>query len=344
LLLMGVLSAAAGESVEAKSKTLFLIVDYLPAAVYAGDEIAVNVRVENSSKAAMDAELTLEGTRRDGANSSPRTQKVQCAAGGFASASFSVASAEMTAFALKLNSAGETVAKLNVDVLHDDEPWPKTVVRGGVIEKETAAGERLIWVPTRREKKVDRAFLPMKWLLGADEKKKGAADEKARVQPVAFLPSGYSDGKSEALGPYRLDGNAPVLHAARTILDSVSAPALVIGLPPEDIEAATDPRLFRVVLDGLLTRLKSGGAQRVAVLPPFKYGISDERMKGFWKETADACVAHQAQYIDPSPFLNESYWRADPAQAGVYAAQPNSTGRAQLGEYLKELGVGVGVK
>jgi len=339
---------AAGEESAAKSKTLFLILDYMPAAVYAGDEIAVNVRVENSSKAAVDGELILESQRREGGSLAPKTQKVQCAANGFASASFTVASAEATAFVLKWNVVGETVAALNVDVLHDEEAWPKTVVRSGVIEKEATAGERIVWVPVRREKKVDRAFLPMKWLLGSDEKKKEAPDEKARVQPLVFVPGGYSDLKSEALGPYRLDGNAPVLHAARTILDQMgvsgSAKALVIGLPPDDIEAATDPRLFRVVLDGLLTRLKSGGVQRVAVLPPFRYGISDEGMKGFWKETADACATHQAQYVDPSPFLNETYWRADASRAGAYAAKPNSTGRAQLGEYLKELGVGVGVK
>jgi len=345
---MSVCSAAAGELAAAKDKSLFLIVDYLPAAVYAGDEIALNVRVENVSKAAVSAELTLEGQKRDGEKFALKTQSIQCPAGGFSSASFTVASGDATAFSLKLNAGGATLAGLSVDVLHDDEACPKTVVRAGVIEKE-AAGERIVWSPARREKKIDRAFAPMKWLLGSDKKKdeKDKTAEQKRV--LAFVPGGYQSANQvvQLLGPYPLDGNAPVLHAAREVLSRLEAmkasgvalAGFVIVLPPEDIEVATDPRLFRVVLDGLLTRLKSGGVARVAVIPPFKYGISDERMKVFWKEAADACATHQAQYADPTAFLNETFWRADPAHAGAYSAKPNAAGREQLGVYLKELGV-----
>lgn len=326
----------AAEKVAAESP-LHLIVDHLPVAVYAGDEIVINLRVENTTKQESKVELVLTETARADGASNARSQSLKCAPSTFTSASFSIASQNVTSFLVELKQ-GETREVMKCDVLHDDEPFPKALIQGGVLAKENARDERVIWTPTRREKKVDRAFLPMKWLLGKPDSVQGR-----NAGALALVPGGY--GSAEGLGPYKLDGAPPLLHAALTLLSRTDGVKhAVFGMPPEDLDAATDPRLFRIILDGTLQRLKAEGVEQRVVIPPFRYGASEARMKVLWKETVEACSAYQTTYADPTEMLNEIYWRADASQTGVYAGRPNAEGRKKMAAFLESFGVKAGLE
>lgn len=334
--LLSVVALFSAETVPPKAD-VYLIADYAPAAVYEGDQIFVNVRVQNTSAHEIKATLFLkEESHKDETGAAKETaatlKEATVPPQSSRAVQFSIRQ-DMAEFSLSLKEGQKELAALKARVLDDAQKWPKTVVRNGVLETES--GERVIFRTQRRDKKIDRAFLPMKWLLGSDEKEKGKA---AAPRIAQFIPPGYSAQPATVLGPYQLDGLPPIVHATRQILDTIKDEKIcILVLPPEDIEAATDPRVLRIMLEVLLVRLKQAGVESVVVVPPFKFGANETLLKNVWKETNDVCAAHQAKWVDPAEFNAEEFWRLDPKSPGVYGARPNADGRARLDSVIKTL-------
>ncbi|MCZ7644076.1 MAG: hypothetical protein M5U26_02160 [Planctomycetota bacterium] len=105
----------------------------------------------------------------------------------------------------------------------------------------------------------------------------------------------------------------------------------MVLLPPEDLEVATDPRVYRIVVEALLGRLRAGGVREVALAPPCFYGRPKRQQQRLWDEVREAAKLSEATALDVSDWLDESRWRVDPEQEGVYGRAPNALGLKKIG-------------
>jgi hypothetical protein len=161
------------------------------------------------------------------------------------------------------------------------------------------------------------------------------------------------------LGPWPASASAPILNTLDRVMNTLTsqrpampkpAPAkdkeqerlavpdrLVLLLPPEDLELATDPRGYRVTLDALLSRLAQAGVSQIMLIAPFKFGCNEAHRKCLWHEVHAAAPLYAAKVLDPTDWMNESAWRADPDVPRVYAAAPNAAGRKMIEQALADL-------
>lgn len=114
-------------------------------------------------------------------------------------------------------------------------------------------------------------------------------------------------------------------------------PALLIFLPPEDLDVATAPRLYRIMLEALLARLMHAGAKQITLIPPLRFGTPAEQRQALWQVVYDAAATYEVQALDLNNCLQESFWRADPAEEGVYGARPNAEGLKKIEQGLAKL-------
>jgi hypothetical protein len=162
---------------------------------------------------------------------------------------------------------------------------------------------------------------------------------------IGFVPSGWKIASREplhAIGPYEKGGAIPLLRAIADVFDTMGKATavperVVIMLPPEDLELATDPRSYQLLLEALLIHLKIAGAREIIVVPPFHYGSPEEHRKSIWKAVRDATEAYDCQAMDATDFAHEKYWRVDPSQEGVYGARPNAGGVKMIEQGLTSL-------
>ena len=351
---------ASQPSTATHKELFFLITDYLPRALYEGEALTACFRVENTT--ASDAEVTLRAEHFDPAGKKLYARQTPCCAKahGYSEIRMPLTTADTARVTFTLVTAhGETNGPA-VLIFRNQQPWPVTEVRGGrLVEKDT--GAVLLPVAQRVKRERERKFAPVKWALGSAEldpieavrtallllpgawAEARSLGERAEMEPHFGSLCPEKSKRTVALGPYPLQGPPPILLATGEILRAVSSAAVaapervVIVLPPEDLEAATEPRLYRIVLDVLLARLQVAGVRHVLLLPPVKWGVPEARIKALADEVRAAAQDHKARALDVTPWLEERYWRADPSLAGVFIRCPNGEGRKWMGQMLEEL-------
>jgi len=328
---------------------LALMVDYLPQALFEGEPLTLCLRGENTNDQAAAAEVSFSVIGADGKALREGAENLALAGQGFAPWRKDFELAGVRNLRASLKRDGKEYAALRVRVLHDSDAWPKTEVRGGrLVEAETGD---LLTVATRRRLAADnRTWAPIRWASGDEHPLKDAG-------PAAlFLPGAWAkevDGKldfealapqggpaPQPLGPYVLRGVAPVLLAAGDVLRALPEAAperVVVWLPPEDLEAATDARLYQVALECLLTRLEERGVKHAVILAPVKFGTPAPRQEKLLGAVREAAKAHNAYLAGGSEALEESLWRLDPKTPNVYGPRPNVDGRKWIAQKLAVL-------
>ncbi len=351
LLACSVLSVLAahicGEEGEpsAPKPDFFLITDYLPPAIYDGDALTACFRIESTRDAETRLELVTTLFDDAGKVVSEQSEKIGAAPKAFTPCDRSVDSRRAQGARFVLMEKDVALASVSVRLLREHKPWPKTVVRNGRIEN--AENAEIVVPLVRKQLKVEnRAYAPLSWLVGKDDAARAAESGGG----VAFVPerwrlkAGANPERVIALGPYGRDGCMPLLRVASDILsalprfahNSVELPPVLIFLPPEDLEVASDPRSYRVVLDGLVARLKAAGTARVLLVPPLHYGAAELHRQTLWHEVHDCAATYKIQSLDPLEHLHEKFWRVDPAVAGAYGAGPNAEGLKKLEQGLSD--------
>jgi hypothetical protein len=332
--------------------SFYLLTDYIPPALYEGEPLTACLRVENLT--GKPEELELRAEMRDAAGQVMRVErsKVFSPASGFAphQGDYDLAGVRSVRFVLG-TPVGEAGGP-EVRVLREDEPWPATrTFRSQLLEAASSA----VLLPTvrRRLKTENRSWASVRWMLGRPEQ---AVGEPAKTGWL-FLPGAWDSGRGEAapalvpdklraakawtrLGPYPLEGVAPILRVVGDVLNGLPQPApeaVVLLLPPEDLEAATAPRLYGLAVELLLVRLVAAGARQVTLAPPFGYGRPEGRQKALWDAVLEATQAHPARGVSVTEFLDESLWRLDPQVGGVYGQRPNAAGQKKIAQALANL-------
>jgi hypothetical protein len=321
-------------------KPFYLITDYLPPAIYDGDEITACFRVENTTGADADLELLVLIKDSDGRELSRKSLPVKATARQFATCQTALDSRAGASLSFTLNKSGNEVASAKAMLIRDETPWPQTRVRLGRLETDPS-GEAIIPVVRKRIKNEERAYSPLRWLLNED----AAESQQKSAGALAFVPGRWrmSEGKSAsyvALGPYAADGCPPILRAVDQILKRVAkgdAQRLVILLPPEDLDVASDPRIYRTVLDALLAHLKTLKVEKVTLVPPLHYGSGENHRQMLWKSVHEQASAYEVESVDATEQLDEMLWRADPEVKGGYGVRPNSGGLKKIEQALANL-------
>lgn len=325
---------------------LYFIIDYLPVAIYDRDGITGCFRVENTSATEAKLDFVFTSFNDAGETLKENTQAVTATPNGFTSFQGVIDSRLAARATFSLRQGKDVLGSVALRLIRDEAAWPATVIRGGRIEL-AEGGDVLLPAVTKRIRKEDRAFAPMKWILGNGE----AAKSKDGVPSIVFKPGRWgADEKARAaqtqLGPYELNGSPPILFALNQILSRASGllaeekngPAqLVICLPPEDLDAATDPRVYRTLVDGLLAHLARLPAKKIFIVPPFQYGSREKAAAALAHEVNSAAGAYGMVALDPAEYLNEKLWRVDPEKEGVYGIRPNATGLKKIEQGLFNL-------
>lgn len=332
-------------SAAAKSP-FFFIIDYLPPAIYDRDSVTGCFRVENVSGADVKLDFVFTAYNDAGEVLKENTQPITAVAKGFTAFQGALDSRLAARMTFSLRKGADVLGSVALRLLRDEAPWPATRVRAGRIEL-AEGGDILLPTVTKRIRKQDRSFAPMKWILGKGD----AAAVEVAVPSVVFTPGRWwvdekTRGAPAHLGPYALNGSPPLLFAMNHIL--TQAPALladdkrgpvqfVICLPPEDLDAATDPRVYRAILDGLLAHVARLPAKKIFVVPPFQFGAREKAAAALAHEVNAAAGAYGVVAVDPAEYLNEKLWRVDPEKEGVYGIRPNATGLKKIEQGLFNL-------
>jgi hypothetical protein len=151
------------------------------------------------------------------------------------------------------------------------------------------------------------------------------------------------------LGPYDASGAPPVLCAVSEVLNAMAArqaaavkegdelAVLLVALPPEDLDVATEPRVYRQLVEAMLAHLEGLQLKRVLVMPPFQYSAPGKYSETVWSDVRAAASAYGAGTVDPAEYMEEKLWRADPKVEGVYGVRPNSAGLKKIEQGLLNL-------
>jgi hypothetical protein len=357
----------------AEKKPFYLIVDYLPPALYSGEPLTACLRVENTTAAAADVTVRAEIFDAEGKSLKVSEEKLEAKPNAFADyrKDLDLRDAARVAFALK-TPQGDVTGPI-VRLVRDADPWPDAEVKDGrlveLAAKEAGAEARptvLVPVVERVKREGDRTFAPVKWALGIKNQDAQATITRA----VLMLPGAWAKPKEPAtpgtpspstpapmdfgalapekaanpaaLGPYEPTGCAPILRAfndaLRVLAELKEKPErAVIVLPPEDLEVATEPRLYRVVLEALLERLARAGVKQAVLAPPRKYGVPQARADLLRAEVREAAEFRGARMLDWGEALDEMAWRLDPESPGVYGRKPNAEGQKKIAQKLSDL-------
>ncbi|MCW8132974.1 MAG: hypothetical protein KIS92_21685 [Planctomycetota bacterium] len=344
----GPASEGAGD---AGRKPFYLIVDYLPAALYTGERFTACLRAENATSAAAEVTVRAETFDATGKRIAANDEKLAAPAGGFGEykKEFDLKGVARLAFTL-VTPQGEVPGPA-VALVREADPWPAAALVEGRLTDKNAVQ---IPIVERAEKEVDRTFAPIVWALGLKDQ-----DAKTPVTRVLLaLPGAWgkpaADGvdfgaiapaKAKAiapLGPYEPSGCPPMLRAFNEVLRAVAAQKeaperVVIVLPPEDLEVATGPRVYRIVLDGLLARLKRAGVRQAILAAPCKFGVPEAQARALAEEVRQAARGGEARTLELADELGEAAWRLEPGKPGVYGRRPNEEGQKRIAQKLEDL-------
>ena len=224
--------------------------------------------------------------------------------------------------------------ELNLLLIHENDPWPQTArSHGRLIEKNSGAAIVLV-VPKQRVKE-DRSLGLLRWWIGSEKQVYGRSQ--------IFTPELWAlDTTGAKLSPHVNDGSIPIVNAVADVLSALAnvkpiPQRVVVLLPSDDLDLATDARLYRVELDGLLSRLRAAGVLQTILISPFKYGSNDAHRAALWNEVHGAAALYGGLAVDPVDWMSERYWRADPGVSGVDSSVPNDAGRKMIEQALADL-------
>src|SRR5579862_230448 len=340
MLSAGIAASADSSPIIAPRPTAFLITDYLPPANYEGDSLSACFRIENASAREAAFEVSAKAVDAEGKEVRSFTEKAKASAGAFAAVKFEFETRKTARIHIELKRAGEAeaLAETNVTLLREDDPWPATKIANGRL---TIAEDGSVLIPLVKKKRVieDRTFAPMKWLFGDSSDSSGAIGGTALI----FAPGAWHlnvDSGVQTLGPWTPDGSAPILKTMDRVLSQIGAQKIqrvVILLPPEDLDLATDPRVYRVALDALMARLTKNGVTRTTLICPFRFGCNAAHQQALWHEVHESAAVNLAKVIDPIDWIGESAWRVDPSTPKVCGPSPNAAGRKMIEQALSAL-------
>jgi len=336
-----------------RDKPLYFIIDYLPAAIYERDSVTACFRIENASPAEIKAEFAFSALNETGAVVKEESRQVTLKPNAFTSLDASLDSRQAARMIFSVNRGARKVGSVSLRLVRDIEAWPATRWVGNRLTIADS-GDMLIPTVSKRTKIQERAFLPVKWIIGAD-KPEASKDGNAAI---VFAPAQWrmggdkARGELKSIGPFQLNGSPPILQAADEILKktaflntealpakekggaATAPPRLVLCLPPEDLEAATDPRLYRIVVDMLLIRATRLNVKKVILVPAFHYGAPEKFMRALSKEASASAGAYNAAALNTADFLNEVWWRLSEDISKVYGTVPNTTGLKNIEQGL----------
>lgn len=339
----------------AKPAGVHLIVDHLPVALYETEPLTACFRIENAT--AGDMKVALRVALFDAEGKELRVDRTELApkAQAFATYQKDFRLDGVTTLRVFLEAPGGEQAGPVLRVLRDRDTYPDAEAVGGALRLKDG-GARLVFFTQRRQTKDDRRWAPVRWAWGGPASAKPARvlallpgawgrkpepGSESAADLSDLLPEAFAEPHSAAaLGPFELDPTLPLLKAfdaAVRSLDAAQADGVILALPPEDLDVAADPRVYRTVLDALLTRLRLMGAKSLALAPPCHYGRPREQQERLWEEVRASAKAQDASVLDPGEWLDETLWRIDPKQKGVYGRAPNAEGRKKIAQKLGEL-------
>lgn len=329
-----------------------LLVDYLSPALYEGEPFTACLRVENTTGQEVDVDVLAEVLGAGEKVLKTEHRPLNITAGGQASCRFDVGLAEVRSVRFSCHAPWGVLRGPCVVAVRSNEAWPAVKVVDGLLA-EAESGRVLLPVVARSERKEVHRFAPLGGLLSgartAREEPRSAfifvPGEWTDVGLVDFsgelIPEKVVEGKTWAkLGPYPLQGVAPVLLAvgacARLLPEPVPERVIVV-LPAGDLDAATDPRLFRIAVEVLVARLELAGVEDVVISCPLLYGVSVEQVELLARAAKEALVGRSARLLDRRGLMDESLWRLDAKTPGVYGRQPNAAGRKMIRQALTDL-------
>jgi hypothetical protein len=309
-----------------KEKAAHLIVDYLPWALYREETFTTCFRIESSLPS-----VTWEAEARDAGGQVLWRQRGEAAPNPFAEALVHFKLETHARFDLRLleQPGGPVLDELQVTLLQPDTAWPGVQVSDGRLAD--AQGRVVVPVVERRLNKPSRHWKPVSWLM---------QDDPAPEASVAVLPGGWADAETarrfeQALGadsvtllragPYR--GPAPGLLQLQPKLLSELGPhadtGILLVLPPEDVQCGTDARVYQVLLESLVSRLRIAGHKHLALAPPSAPGVPAARLAPYLEACREICLAYQIALVDQAAFLDEKLWRI-PGVENAYGAAPQA--------------------
>ncbi|HEY3324584.1 MAG TPA: hypothetical protein VGP72_29300 [Planctomycetota bacterium] len=329
----------------------YLIVDYLPAAIYDSDALVASLRIENTTGKEAKLDGVCSALDAKGAAKEERKNALTVAASGFTHWPINIPIDGCTQLHFNLKQGEQSVASVKVRLLQEEAPWPATRITGGHLQVADT-GEILLPVTSKvKAADEDRAFAPIKSILHKVATSSAAAG-------LVFVPARWRLNAAETglqlntLGPILPNGVPPVLCAADQVLTraaaviaanakagqaGVAVQYIVLCLPPEDFDVATDPRVYRTVLDALLARLNLLPLGKVVVVPPIQYGVREKYRQTIWREVRESTAGHRIRMGDGSELLEERLWRVDMSSSGAYGQAPNAGGLKKTEQWLLNL-------
>ena len=343
----------APQSAPAPKEPFYLITDYLPQAIYDVDSVTGCFRVENTTGKEDNLELAVKVSDAGGAAVEEQSKPLVAPTSGFGQCQHTQDIRQAATIRFTLKKGAQKFGDVNVRLIRDDVPWPDTkIVNGRVVAVDN--GDVVVPVVHRVLKVQNRAFAPIKWIVGDSAKEQNAKGEQALI----FVPGRWplnaanagSNQKWIVLGPYAADGSMPVLRAFDQVLHELTKPTkdkdgkpasvptrVAVCLPPEDLGVASDPRVYRMVVDALQARLIALGVKQIVLIPPFQFGTPDKYWQRMNSEVQESASVYGMQAVDPQEFLQEKLWRVDPDVEGAYGASPNPAGLKKIEQGLADL-------
>jgi hypothetical protein len=343
---------SASPAKEAPKEPFYLITDYLPQAIYDADSVTGCFRVENTTGKEDNLELAIKVSDASGAVVEELNKPIVAPNSGFGQCQYTQDIRKAASVHFTLKKGATKYGEVNVRLIRDDVPWPDTkIVNGRVVATDN--GDVVVPVVHRVLKVQNRAFAPIKWIIGDSAKEQKAKGEQA----VIFVPGRWplnaaahtqSNQKWIVLGPYAADGSMPALRAFDQVIRELTPkgggggplanpPRVAICLPPEDLGVASDPRVYRMVVDALQARLIALGIKQIVLIPPFQFGTPDKYWQRMNSEVQESASVYGMQAVDPTEFLGEKLWRVDPEVEGAYGASPNPAGLKKIEQGLADL-------
>ena len=368
---------AAPPSAPEVQKRFYVLVDYLPAALYEGEPLTACLRIENTTSKDAEVAVLAESLDRNQKVVRSSVEKILVKTCAFGSYQKDLALREVASVRFTLQTPQGDQAGPVVRLLQEQDPWPGFVVRNGRLTA-AAGGAVLVPVAHRITRDDRRAYAPVKWALGLQDQDPGGPVERGflllpgcwgtprreaqTAQDTGQIPEGKSSrrevepsaqperdfellwsGRVPAhgvLGPYLPEGAPPILCAVGDALRALPRPApdrVIILLPPEDLDIATDPRVYRIALEILLARLKAMGIRQTVLVPPLRFGVPEKRRKLLLEEIREAAQIYAARVVNWEDELDEKNWRLDPETSGVYGRKPHPESLKKIGQKLNGL-------
>jgi hypothetical protein len=344
------------------SRPLALIVDHLPSFMYAGEKLALSLRIERRPE--LKAEIPFEIIWQFSGPAMLKTTKSSGLLERVAAKHFTIVSPALpipngaTAFSYSLRSSGKSLAGGKAIFVGERDKWPAgaTAGWGGLV---TADGAALILVAEERVAKVDHRFKPLKALLTSGRKRATSLivagprlndDKRISYSQQLKACAARSDFLLLAGSDYTKPGTTPIrgIHQMAVLIEDQLIPLarknktdlIVLVMPPSDPEMATDRRRYRQGLDWLIVRLNTRlGEIRISIVPPLTRSVPLKQRQAYIdickKSVSVYARSHHASLIDISAFSKRHLWRPTGASEKVTGRFPNEDGHRKLASLIQ---------